>query len=78
VPRPVQRPTQVSTSRPASGALIGVQSSHQTQQFSSRGQQSRQTISRPAQPTRPAASSRPAPAARSEAPSRSPSNRAKN
>lgn len=61
-----QPPAAVSRSRPANGALIGVQSSHQTQQFSNRGQQSLQTISRPA----PA--SRPAPPARSEAPSRSP------
>ena len=72
-PRVVQPPAQVSRSRPASGALIGVQSSHQTQQFSSRGQQSRQSVSRPAQPARPAASPRPAPAARSEAPGRAPS-----
>src|SRR5579862_4192660 len=71
-PRSVQRPTQVSTSRPATGALIGVQSSHQTQQFSSRGQQSRQAVSKPAQPARPAAAPRPAPAARSEPPSRAP------
>jgi hypothetical protein len=72
-PSLVQRPAQVSRGRPASGALIGVQSSHQTQQISSRGQQSRQSISRPAQPARPVASPRPTPAARSEAPSRAPS-----
>lgn len=76
-PLPVQHPTQVSSGRPASGALIGVQSSHQTQQFSSRGQQSRQTISRPAQPARATAALRPAPAAHSAAPSRSPSTPAK-
>jgi hypothetical protein len=45
------KPAAAPRSRPASGALIGVQSSHQTQQFSSRGQASRQTItSRPAAP----------------------------
>lgn len=53
-------------SRPASGALIGVQSFRQTQQFSARGQQSRRAISRPA--------ARPAPAARPEVPSRSTGN----
>lgn len=72
-PRVVQPSTQVSRSRPASGALIGVQSSHQTQQFSSRGQQSRQSISRPAQSARPTAAPSPAPTARPTAPSRSPS-----
>lgn len=36
--------TEASRSPPASGALIGVQSSHQTQEFSNRGQESRQTI----------------------------------
>jgi len=47
----VQHPAAAPSLRPASGALIGVQSSHQTQQFSSRGQASRQqTISRPAAP----------------------------
>ena len=57
----VQRAAAAPRSRPASGALIGVQSSHQTQQFSTRGQESRQqTISRPA-----------APAARSTAPAHS-------
>jgi hypothetical protein len=43
------KPVEAPRSRPANGALIGVQSSHQTQQFSSRGQESRQqTASRPA------------------------------
>ena len=47
----VQHPAEAPRSRPASGALIGVQSSHQTQQFSNRGQASRQpTLSRPAAP----------------------------
>ncbi len=48
--------------RPANGALIGIQSSHETQQFSTRGQQSRQEAA-----PRPAA-----PPARSEAPGRPP------
>jgi Protein of unknown function (DUF3300) len=58
----VQHPVQTPRSRPASGALIGVQSSRQTQQFSNRGQQSRQAVvSRPAAaPSRPAAPPRPA------------------
>jgi hypothetical protein len=68
-PKPAQQPARVSPSRPASGALIGVQSSRQTQQFSNRGQQSRQAIAKPAQPARQAAAPRPAPAARPEAPS---------
>jgi hypothetical protein len=55
------KPAAAPRSRPASGALIGVQSSHQTQQFSSRGQASRQTIT-----SHPAA-----PAARTSAPARS-------
>jgi hypothetical protein len=60
------KPAAVSPSRPASGALIGVQSSRQTQQFSSRGQASRQTtVSRPAAPA-----ARPSAPARSAAPSR--------
>ena len=76
-PSVVQSPAEITRSRPASGALIGVQSSHQTQQFSNRGQQSRQTISRPAQPARPAASPRPVPPARTESPNRSPGNSGK-
>jgi hypothetical protein len=48
-PRPVERsappvaqhPAEPSHSRPATGALIGVQSAHETQQFSTRGQESR-------------------------------------
>jgi hypothetical protein len=48
-PRPVERsappatqhPAEASHSRPANGALIGVQSAHATQQFSTRGQESR-------------------------------------
>jgi hypothetical protein len=62
----VQHPAAAPRSPPANGALIGIQSSHQTQQFSNRGQESRQTtISKPAAP---AAHS--APPAHSEAPSR--------
>jgi hypothetical protein len=41
--------------RPAEGALIGVQSSHETQQFSNRGQQSRQTMQKPQAPARSSA-----------------------
>jgi hypothetical protein len=60
----VQHAAEAPRARPASGALIGVQSSHQTQQFSTRGQESRQqTISRPAapaaHPTAPAHSAAP-------------------
>jgi hypothetical protein len=65
-PAVVQRPVEAPRSPPANAALIGVQSSHQTQQFSNRGQESRQTAkSPPAAP--PARQSAPA---RSEAPSR--------
>jgi hypothetical protein len=66
-PEPVvQHPAEAPRSRPANGALIGVQSSHETRQISSRGQESRQvTISRPAAPP----AHPPAPA-HSEAPSR--------
>ena len=61
----VQHPVEAPHARPASGALIGVQSSHQTQQYSTRGQESRQTTTpRPAAP--PAHSAAPA---HSEAPS---------
>ena len=43
------KPAEAPRPRPANAALIGVQSSHQTQQFSTRGQESRQqTTSRPA------------------------------
>jgi hypothetical protein len=46
-PAPVQREQPIS--RPAStGALIGIQSSHDTRSFSSRGQQSMQTVTRSA------------------------------
>jgi hypothetical protein len=59
------RTPEASPSRPATGALIGIESSHQTQQFSSRGQESRQTtISIPASPAPRAAAP-----AHSEAPS---------
>ena len=62
----VQHPVEASHARPATGAFIGVQSSHDTHQFSTRGQESRQpTISRPA--SAPAHTSAPA---HSEAPSR--------
>jgi hypothetical protein len=65
-PRPAERREAPAPARPASGAFIGVQSAHQTQQFSTRGQESRQTtISRPAEPA--ARSTEPA---HSEAPSR--------
>jgi hypothetical protein len=76
-PSVVRRPPAISPARPATGALIGVQSPHQTQQFSNRGQQSRQAISRPAQTARPAAPARQAPPARSAPPSRSPGGPAK-
>jgi hypothetical protein len=64
---PIQHPAEVPRSRPATGALIGVQSSRETRQFSTRGQESRR-VSEP----RPApAPARAAPPARSESPSRS-------
>jgi hypothetical protein len=64
-PLVIQHPVSVPHSQQASGAFIGVQSSHQTQQFSNRGQESRQpAASRPAPP--PVHSS---PPAHSEAPS---------
>jgi len=62
----VQQPAEASRSRPANGALIGVQSSQATRQFSNRGQESRQTTK-----TRPAAPpARPAAPAHAEVPSR--------
>jgi hypothetical protein len=62
----VQRPLEASHARPATGAFIGVQSSHDTRQFSTRGQESRQpTISRPSAPA-----IRPSAPAHSAAPSR--------
>jgi hypothetical protein len=49
---PIQRVAPVLQERPASGALIGVQSTRETREFSSRGVESRQTIA----PVMPAAS----------------------
>jgi hypothetical protein len=69
VPHPAPAPVQHSqpVSRPEStGALIGIQSSHDTRAYSNRGQQSVQTIthsapvSRPAPVAQPASVSRPA------------------
>lgn len=61
-PRPappvIQHPTKSVPSRPANGALIGIQSPHQAQQFSARGQQSRQTAPRPPAPAHSAPPSR--------------------
>ena len=56
--RPPQAPIQnhpviIPSSRPAGGALIGVQNTHDTSAFSNRGQQSRGAMSRPAQVTPP-------------------------
>jgi hypothetical protein len=65
-PAVVQRPAEAPRTPPANAALIGVQSSRQTQQFSNRGQESRQTVKSP--PAAPPA--RPSAPARSEAPSR--------
>ncbi len=60
--QPQPRPAEPPRSRPANGALIGVQSSHETRQYSNRGQESRQmAVSRPA----------PAPAPRATAPAHS-------
>jgi hypothetical protein len=54
-PPPIERAAPVS--RPESnGAFIGIQSSRDTQSYSSRGQQSMQAISRPAPVSRPAPS----------------------
>jgi len=65
-PVAVQHPAEAPRSLPANGALIGVQSTRETQQFSSRGQESRQvTASRPAPPP-----ARPAAPAHVEAPGR--------
>jgi len=60
---PLQRPSRP----PSSGAFIGVQSAHDTRQFSTQGQASRQTVTHPA----PAAP-HPAPAPHSVAPPPSP------
>jgi len=65
-PAVVQHPVETHPARPASGALIGVQSAHETQQFSNRGQESRHTtVSQPPAPAPHAAAP-----AHSEAPSR--------
>jgi hypothetical protein len=53
----VQHPVEAPRSQPANGAFIGVESTHETQQFSTRGQESRQA---PAfQPAAPAFHSEP-------------------
>ena len=63
----VQHPVEAPHSRPANGAFIGIQSSHETQESSSRGQESRETtVSRPAAPP-----PHPSAPAHSEAPSHS-------
>jgi hypothetical protein len=60
-PAPVQHAQPVS--RPASsGALIGIQSSHDTRAYSARGQQSVQTVTHSAPAPRQAPASPPAPA----------------
>jgi hypothetical protein len=56
----VQHPAEAPRSKPANGAFIGIQSSHETQQSSSRGQESRETtVSRPAPPAHSEAPSHP-------------------
>ena len=60
-PAPVQHSQPVSQPAPTS-ALIGIQSSHDTRTFSTRGQQSVQTIPHSAPAPRSAPISRPAPA----------------
>jgi hypothetical protein len=60
-PPPAAHPVQAPRSQPASGALIGVQSAHETERISSRGQESRQSV----------VSHAAAPAAHSAAPSHS-------
>src|ERR1039457_5518022 len=50
-PRPVTVPVQ----RPSGGALIGIENTRDTHEFSNRGGQSRQTISRPAPAPHPSA-----------------------
>ncbi len=42
----VERPVETPSPRPATGALMGIQSSRETYQNSSRGQESRQSVSR--------------------------------
>ena len=56
--------------RPAQGALIGVHSSRQTQQFTNRGQQSRQVAPKPAAPKPAPPAARPAQPAKAAPPSR--------
>ena len=68
-PAPVasQHPTEAPRSRPANGALIGVQSTHQTQQISTRGQECRQAAFSRRAPARiqpPRAFGRPQPSGR--------------
>jgi hypothetical protein len=70
VPRPASTPSEHAqpVSRPeASGALIGVQSTHDTEAYSDRGQQSIHAISPSAQPSRSAPASHPAAAPASHA-----------
>jgi hypothetical protein len=52
---PIQRLTPVPQERPAAGALIGVQSARETREFSSRGVESRQTITGGVPAARPSA-----------------------
>jgi len=59
-PRTVQHAPEPRRAPPANGALIGVGSSHQTQEFSNRGQQSRQaTAPKPPAPSHSEAPSHP-------------------
>jgi hypothetical protein len=51
---PVLRPA-AAVQQPSGGALIGIENTHDTQEFSNRGGQSRQTISRPAPAPHPSA-----------------------
>jgi hypothetical protein len=78
-PPVVSRPAPAPATPPARGALIGVQSSHETRQYSTRGQESRQAAPRPAPAARPTAPStspqRPAPPDRSETRGRPDDNR---
>jgi hypothetical protein len=64
-PAITQHAAPAPPARPAQGALIGVQSSHQTQQFSNRGQQSRQAAPKAAAPTRSAEPARAMPSSHS-------------
>jgi Protein of unknown function (DUF3300) len=66
---PARVPETRAAVRRSGGALSGIQSTHDTQQYRRRGEQSRQIIGRPATPARAPAPTRATPTAQRAAPS---------